>query len=218
MGKSKKIISTLGSYAGYKSILNPLNVIVDIDGNEYTSVIICSQEWLVENLKTTKYRDGTPIPNITDGGEWIADSNGAYCWYNNDIENKVDYGALYNHFAVSNAHGLAIEGWRVPSADDLAVLMACCGGMSVAGGKLKEVGLTHWKEPNEGATDEFGFKGLPGGFRHAVTGNFGYIFQFGIFYLSKAIWNFDMNYYNDDVTSCEGLGNTGYTIRCMRDI
>lgn len=192
--------------------------ILDGDGNVYTSVTIGTQEWLIENLKTIKYIDGTPIPNITDSGEWIADSDGGYCWYNNDIENKDDYGALYNHFAVSNVHGFGIVGWRVPSQADLAVLMEFCGGLGVAGGKLKEVGLTHWQTPNEGATDEFGFKALPGGYRHAVTGSFSSILQFCVFYLSTEVWNFDMNYYNDDVTSCSGLGNTGFCVRLMRDI
>ncbi len=71
--------------------------IVDIDGNYYNIVTIGSQTWMQENLKTTKYNDGTAIPLVTDPTTWINLTTPGYCWYNNDTATyKSTYGALYN--------------------------------------------------------------------------------------------------------------------------
>jgi len=197
--------------------------LIDRDGNIYTSVIIGTQEWLVENLKTTHYADGSPIPNITINANWAADTEGAYCWYNNDIANKPDYGALYSFHAVDKGLAYFTRGgvqeieWKIPAVVDMNELITYAGGLDVAGGKLKAIGLDYWKSPNEGATDEYGFKALPGGYRR-WDGVFQGKFEYSIFFLSTACWNFDMCYYNDNVTSCEGLPATGFSIRCMRDI
>ena len=87
----------------------------DIDGNEYKTIQIGTQEWMAENLKTTKYNDGNSIPNVTDIIEWSNLTTGAYCWYNNDAAaNKATYGALYNWFAV-NTDKLCPTNWHVPS-------------------------------------------------------------------------------------------------------
>lgn len=282
-----------------------VSTILDIDGNEYNTVIIGNQEWIVENLKTTHYADGTLIPNILpdtnsdelvtliennvginafdsfnsignsfsaandefsrgtamarylipaddsnymkividitlnsgqlpicyfgseeEGSElltlevgqniflidtslytkpldlfvdfrngdfateewfatdfdatvsvialgWINDTEGAMCYYNNNIANKPDYGALYNWYAVDNAHeltyfernGVQEVDWRVPSDADFTILSDFLGGNAIAGGKLKEVGLAHWNSPNTGATDEYGFKAIGTGAR-----------------------------------------------------
>lgn len=138
---------------------------IDIDGNVYTTVIIGSQEWTVENLKTTRLNDGTAIPNVTSNSAWFALTTPGYCWYENDIGNKDPYGALYNWYAV-NTCKLAPVGWHVATEDDWATLENYLGGTSVAGGKLKETGTTHWNSPNTGATNETGFTAVPGGYRH----------------------------------------------------
>ncbi|MCK5521433.1 MAG: fibrobacter succinogenes major paralogous domain-containing protein, partial [Candidatus Marinimicrobia bacterium] len=94
----------------------------DIDGNTYKVVKIANQIWMAENLKVTKYRDGTVIPDVTDAGAWTGLSTGAYCFYNNDANNAETYGALYNWYAVngntidtSRIFELAPEGWHVPT-------------------------------------------------------------------------------------------------------
>lgn len=90
--------------------------VTDIDGNVYKTVTIGTQCWMSENLKTTKYRNGNPIPNITDNGAWAALTTGAYCWYNNDeSNNKVTYGALYNYYAVNDSRSIAPVGWHIPT-------------------------------------------------------------------------------------------------------
>ena len=110
--------------------------------------------------------------DITSDMLWAADTTGAYCYYDNDISNKADYGALYNWYAVDNAHGLAPIGWRVPSFADINTLIALIGGVSVGGGKLKEMGLAHWTTPNLGATDEYGYRGISSGTRYSGDGHF----------------------------------------------
>lgn len=153
-------------------------VIEDIDGNEYHTVIVGSQEWIVESLRVTHYADGTPIPNLTLDADWIAEDNtpghdGAYCWLNNDPLNAFR-GALYNFYAVDNAHGLVYftrngdleEGWRVPTRADWAALIASLGGLAVAGEALKEAGTDHWEVPNDHSTNTSGMTVLPSGARN----------------------------------------------------
>jgi uncharacterized protein (TIGR02145 family) len=349
----------------------------DYDGNEYTSVIIGNQEWMVENLKTTHYADGTPILNITDNTQWtntgnnliisstsngninswvspvenpisqsftvgnstvsgielsgslggspnfnirlsiytsvgdlpsvkIADSlniatpgnisagviflfnnidlaagtycfvvsyedvithdennhislafqtgdvysggmmghsvsgvwstyptydlkstiyvvTGAYCWYDNDIANKADYGALYNWYAVDNAHELAPTGWRVSTRSDWETLATLLEG-TVAGGKLKEIGTTHWNTPNTGATNEYGFTALGGGQRIYYNGSFAFIKEHTFF------WDSDdsgspthayMSYLDYDGAQLNLYTDrrwNGFSVRCMRNI
>jgi uncharacterized protein (TIGR02145 family) len=146
--------------------------ITDADGNIYNTVIIGSQTWMVENLKTTKYKDGTSIPLETSNTTWAGLSTPAYCWYNNDqATNGNVYGALYNWYTV-NTRNLCPTGWRVPTDEDWTTLTTYLGGESAAGGKLKEIGTTHWLSPNTGATNESGFRALPGGDRYYSTGSF----------------------------------------------
>jgi uncharacterized protein (TIGR02145 family) len=135
----------------------------DMDGNMYNTVTIGDQVWMKENLKTTRYNDGTAIPLVTDGTTFIHLGSAAYCWYNNDEATyKNDYGALYNQYAV-NTGKLCPAGWHVPSWEEFEKLRDYLGGTSVAGGKLKESGTAHWASPNTGATNESGFTALPGG-------------------------------------------------------
>jgi len=79
----------------------PLTV-TDADGNVYQTVKIGNQIWMAENLRTTKFNDGSLIPNVTDNVAWSNTATSAYCWYNNDMVNANPYGALYNYYAASN--------------------------------------------------------------------------------------------------------------------
>jgi uncharacterized protein (TIGR02145 family) len=141
--------------------------VVDVDSNIYQTTEIGKQIWITENLKTTKYNDGTIINFVSEDAQWRNLSSGAYCWYNNKEEEYKDtYGPLYNWYAV-NTKKLCPTGWHVPSDEDWSVLTDYLGGESVAGGKLKEEGTTHWRTPNTGATDEVRFSAVPGGLRMA---------------------------------------------------
>jgi len=172
------------SYGNEVSFKTYNGTVTDIDGNVYNTIIIGTQEWMVENLKTTKYRNGDPIPNVTDNAAWIALVSGAYCWHNNDAANKPSYGGLYNWYAVADSRNLAPIGWHVPTDAEWTILTTLLGGESVAGGKLKETGNAHWHNPNYGATNSSGFTALPGEDRYANDGAFGVVGYLGYWWSS----------------------------------
>jgi uncharacterized protein (TIGR02145 family) len=136
----------------------------DQDGNTYKTILIGTQTWMVANLKTMKFNDGTSIPLVTDATSWSNLSSPACCWQNNDPARKVTYGVLYNWYAV-NTGKLCPTGWHVPSDAEWIKLTDYLGGENIAGAKLKESGFRHWKSPNTGATNEVYFWALPGGVR-----------------------------------------------------
>ena len=144
--------------------------VTDIDGNKYKSVIIGTQEWMGENLKVSKYHDGSSIPNVVDNVEWSKLNTAAFCNYNNSDSIGKIYGKLYNWYAV-NTSNLCPTGWHVPTEIEWDKLVNYLGGDSVAGVKIKEIGLTHWNTSNIEATNTSLFTALPNGFR-SYSGNF----------------------------------------------
>jgi uncharacterized protein (TIGR02145 family) len=196
---------------------------IDGDGNLYYAVTIGTQTWMTENLKTTKYNDGTNIPLVIDSIAWSNLTTPAYCWYNNDEATyKNVYGALYNWHAV-NTGKLCPIGWHVPTDEEWTTLTTYLGGESVAGGKLKEVGIAHWTDPNTGATNEVGFTALPGGFRF-YNGEFRVIGLWGLW------WSTTTYKYHASLAYCRGTGFLAYqvyneasnkqcgkSVRCVKD-
>ncbi len=140
------------------------STVTDIEGNIYRTVQIGSQIWMTENLMTTKYRNGTNIPEITDNTVWAGMNSGAYCNYNNNTSNGTVYGHLYNWYAATDSRNIAPVGWHVPSWQEWCDLYNYLG-LDSAGLKLREAGTSHWVSPNAGATNETGFTALPGGYR-----------------------------------------------------
>ena len=198
--------------------------VIDIDGNIYHTVIISTQTWMVENLKTTKYNDNTTIPLVADPSVWTALTTPGYCWYDNDEGTyKATYGALYNWYAVDAAgnggKNVCPTGWHVPADADWTILTTYLGGLSVAGGKLKETGTTHWTTPNTGATNQTGFTALPGGSR---SGKGIYIGLFGTWWSSTEdpatnAWNRSMSYSSPEVGRYSNVKHDGFSIRCLMD-
>jgi len=133
--------ATNSNGTGYGSAISfatksSIGTITDIDGNYYTTVTIGTQVWMVENLKTTKYNDGTGIPLVTDNTVWCNLSTPGYCWYNNDETTyKNPYGALYNWHTVHTGK-LCPSGWHVPTDSEWITLTSYFGGMNTAD-KLK---------------------------------------------------------------------------------
>ncbi|MDP2423940.1 MAG: FISUMP domain-containing protein, partial [Bacteroidales bacterium] len=176
--------NSTGSAFGIERLfpLCPL-IVADADGNVYNTVNFGSQCWIGENLKTTKYRNGSPIPNLDNASQWSNDLNGAYVWYENAASWKDKYGALYNWYAVNNANGLCPIGWKVPAMDDMIIAYSILGGgLEVAGKKMKSCRTVNsplggacatiihpcWEENNlYYGTDDFGAAALPGGFRNS---------------------------------------------------
>ena len=189
----------------------------DQDGNIYRTVTIGTQIWTVENLKTTKYRNGDPIANVTGNATWASLTTGAYCWYNNDIANKPVYGALYNWYAAGDGRNLAPTGWHVATDAEWTTLVTYLGGSTVAGGKLKEMGLTHWTNPNTGATNSVGFTSVPSGFRDN-TGPFSALGDRAYYWTSdSSAWFYFMT---NNASSCSRFAFTkefGYSVRLVKD-
>ncbi len=195
----------------------------DYDNNNYATVQIGTQIWMAENLKTTKYNNGISIPNVVDNLAWNNLTTPAYCWYdNNQSLYGNTYGALYNWFTV-NTGNLCPLGWHVPDSNECNQLATYLGGYSIAGGKLKETGLTHWINPNTGATNETGFTALPAGLRYAV-GSFSFdgITNEGYWWSSS-----EYDYYNSIYIlvyeDMEKLGKYGFyrrygiSVRCLKN-
>jgi len=199
--------------------------VTDIDGNVYSTVRIGAQVWMSENLKTTRFRDGTNIPQIPDSVQWSGGTIPGYCWYANAVAYKDIFGALYNWEAVSSGK-LAPEGWHVATNEDWSNLVNYLGGGTYAGGKLKalgsiDVGDGYWYTPNEGATNETGFSAQAGGARE-FNGAFNYIFSHGYFWTSTAgnegMAVYRKLYYNStDVDSGSLNRPAGLSVRCVRD-
>ena len=200
------------------------NLVYDIDSNVYHTIKIGTQVWMVENLKTTKYNDGTAIPMVTDATAWRDLATPAYCWYkNNEAVSKNIYGALYNWFTIDTGK-LCPKGWHVPSDDEWTALIEYLGGESVAGGKLKEASIkpSHWQCPNTGATNETGFSALPGGLRFH-DGTFDYIGYWGIWWSSTGYslgcaWGYGMSHDSSDVNTKDNNELIeGFSVRCVKD-
>ncbi len=204
------------------------NTVADIDGNVYKTVTIGSQVWMAENLKTTRYSDGSQIKYPgTDTIKWTIDTDGSYAWYDNDeAKYKDTYGALYNWYAAINPAGLCPYGWSIPSNDDWNIMFAFLEGDDVAGGKMKSTGTIEeatglWKSPNTGATNESGFSGLPAGYRggggwfHYIGGSAGWWSTAEFDELGAHSPTLDYSYARV-FTGVSGK-HIGFSVRCLKD-
>jgi len=206
--------------------------VTDIDGNSYQIVKIGNQRWMAENLKVTHYQNGSAIPHVTDNGIWPNLSSGAYCNYNNDVNNVSTYGRLYNWYAVNDSRNIAPQGWHVPSDDEWKELEMYLG-MSQSevdsegwrgtdeGGKMKEAGTAHWDSPNTCATNSSGFTALPGGHRSG-SGNFIYVSSYSYWWsasdrIASFAWCRNLYSHNSQVGRYAIDKHDGFSIRCVRD-
>jgi uncharacterized protein (TIGR02145 family) len=193
----------------------------DKDGNGYDTVKIGTQFWMKQNLNTSHYRNGDPIPQITSESIWASLTTGAWCWYNNDSATyATTYGKLYNYYALIDSRGLAPEGWHIPNNTEWDNLKALGGGYFFAGGALKETGNAHWALPNTGATNSSRFTVLPGGTRHKD----GTFLQQGIscfLWTSTLSGNAPKSIYFESSSSYmnyfAGFFTSGCSVRCIKD-
>jgi uncharacterized protein (TIGR02145 family) len=211
--------------------------ISDVEGNVYHVVEIGSQVWMADNLKTTRYADGKPIPFINTNASWIAlDINDkAYCWYDDNSSNKDIYGALYTWGAAMNGaasstlspsrvQGVCPAGWHLPSYAEWSTLGTYLGGFNSAGGRMKETGTEHWFF-NNAAGNESGFTALPGGQREGTLGylkNFRYLNNKGFWWTSQEVSDFQAAYFSlvnnsTSLSTSYSYKNYGYSVRCLRD-
>ena len=196
----------------------------DIPEIKYDEIQIGTQFWMDRNLSETRYRNGDPIPLVTDAEEWEYTKTGAYCYYDNDENNIETYGLLYNWYAVADTRSIAPKGWHIPSYDEWIKLLEYLGGEEVAGNILKEEGTEHWFCPNSN-TNESGFSALPGGNRHYYSGHYIYT-DIGILacfwtstlheYLSNCSKNISLVCDKSEVSNSRAPWNYGYSVRCIK--
>jgi len=211
------------------------STINDNDGNIYNTVLINNQCWMQENLKTTTYSNGIPIPNVTDGSNWSNLTSGAYAWYSNSITWKDLYGAIYNGYAVNNENGLCPNGWRVPADVEWTQLTDFIGGLysanklkscrqvnSPIGGECNTFEHPRWDSHSiQYGTDDYNFAALPGGYR-IYTGGF-HLLGIDSYWWSSTESNPSNNYirilnYNTNTVTRTTYGKkNGYSVRCVMD-
>jgi len=189
-------------------------VIKDIDGNEYKTVKVGTQTWMSENLKTTKYNDGTDIPLVTDGKRW-QEFTPAYCWYDNEeTADKNGYGALYNWYAV-NTNKLCPTGWHVPTSEE--IFLSFLNYLNPKGFSYEDAGKDLFKS----ITDS-GFKPIPAGSRYYLEGTFGGAEKNANWWVSNeensyVARGWAMNFENIDVHPIAQSKRNGYSVRCVKD-
>ena len=193
--------------------------VTDVNHNEYGTVTIGSQVWMTENLRATNFNSGAAISLVTNATAWANTTEPAYTWYNNG---NGDYGALYNFYTVTTpGSNVCPTGWHVPTWSEVADLKLAVGGAPVAGGNMKESGLSHWNPPNTAGTNSSGFKALPGGFRFAA-GSFGGVEVAGSWWMADAYdetsgYNFEIVDNNGGCFTDNAENNYGLSIRCIKN-
>jgi uncharacterized protein (TIGR02145 family) len=215
-----------GNQVSFTTLQGTGETLTDIDGNVYHIDTIGTQVWMVENLKTTKYNDGTSIPLVTSSTAWGNLTTPGYCWYNNDATTyKSTYGAIYNWYTVHTGK-LAPTGWHIPTDAEWTTLITYLGGDLVAGGKMKstgtiEAGTGLWYSPNTGATNESGFTAVPGGSR-SIDGTCKFIGNNGLWWSSSELnttnaWCLYLNYDVSSVLRYDTNKDYGFSVRCIKD-
>jgi uncharacterized protein (TIGR02145 family) len=193
-------------------------------------IIDCSnpmKSWTFQNYSGTTYRNGDPIPEVTDATAWAGLTTGAWCYFSNSSVNGRIYGKLYNWYAINDPRGFAPVGYRVPTDTDWSTLRDCLGGEPVAGGKMKTTGILQnndglWDSPNTDATNSSRFNGLPGGFRNS-DGGFSNNTISGYWWSSTEsntnnAWHYDIDF-NFGILFRGGDSKVrGYSVRLMYDI
>lgn len=204
----------------------------DIVGNSYKTVIVGGQQWMAENLRTTKYNDGTPIPIVKDNIQWANNKVNntklpMMTWYDNDSAkySANKFGAVYNYYAINlttnGNKNVCPTGWHMPSDDEWTILANYLGGHSIAGGRMKEAGTANWISPNIGATNDAMFSVLPGGFRN-YDGKFVskgvYIEYWSTTEKSDSeAWDTECDTGTDDLGRDEADKRNGFYCRCIKN-
>jgi uncharacterized protein (TIGR02145 family) len=217
---------------------NTFNEVKDIDGNFYKTIVIGNQEWFAENLKTTRYNDGTSIKQITNFKPgpndvpdqpsfelWNNTRSAAWCFLENNASNNDKFGKLYNGYVVSitNNKNVCPEGWHVPLSNETTALIDYLGGFDVAGSKMKEKGNSNWVEMNKDANNLSLFTAIPSGSLWNDKWNSG-----GSWWCSsesigdimsyvKDCFSFSLSSYNSEVDMNSESKKSGLSVRCIKD-
>lgn len=187
---------------------------VDGDGNVYDTVVIGTQVWLKENLKTTKTNNGVPIPLVTDNDKWASLTTPAYCWYNNNPVYKENYGALYNWYAVRL--NICPVGWHVPTKEEWKTLknylIARYGDDGI---EIKDIKF--WPYHISSETNKSGFSARPGGERDRF-GTFNGIGDYANWWTFSEIRRVFLSGSGGSSLEITAMpGENGYSVRCVKN-
>ena len=209
------------------------SVVVDIEGNKYHTIAIGTQIWMKENLRTTKYNNGTPIFCVESNNEWTSLSSAAYCWYNNDSSYQAIYGAIYNGFTLEEGN-VCPTGWHVPTDNDWKILEIELG-MSPSeadkpgwrgniGGKFAGAANLWLGGYFEGDTvfNTTAFNGVPAGNRIGESGSFGNMGSNAYWWCNTdegkdKLWVRNIFYASNHFIKNSYSKNYGFSIRCIKD-
>ena len=209
---------------------NYSGTVADIEGNLYKTVMIGTQTWMSENLRTQKFNDGGFIPIVSDQFEWVTTLTPALCSYDNNRIYFGVYGALYNWYAV-NTGKLCPSGWHVPTQAEWHALILTLDAnalenfapeSTVAGNKLKEKVTIHWLSSDMGVTNESGFTAFPGGYRNAgLIPSFVGIGSFSLWWSTNEENNAGLGLFltgsnGDTIDNDPSDKATGISVRCIK--
>lgn len=209
------------------------SIVKDIEGNVYHTVVIGKQVWLQENLRTKKYRNGKSIAKNITKAHWSADKTGACAVYDNDSIKENAFGLLYNWYAIANPAGLCPVDWHVPNDSEWNKMVKFLDDYAdttehkrvqseIAGGELKEIGITHWTTPNTGATGTSNFLGFAGG-NKSGDGKCNDVGAYGYWWTSTGSTTEEaygrlLSYFNGNIDRFKTSKNIGFSVRCMKSI
>ncbi len=219
--------------------------VTDYDGNNYGSVVIGTQEWLSENLRSTHYSDGTPIPLVTDFLDWgdleNNDTDKAYCFYNNNSSYATGYGALYTYAAATNGvpstgnqvQGVCPNGWHLPTEDEWDILNYYIFDDLNANGLYYDVqkaiaSTSGWNTAVGNGYDYYGFAAYPTGGRSswgtgtADPGEFEGAGDIASWWTSTNSTATEarvkhMNQYNNHISTTTTYKSYGTSVRCVKN-
>jgi uncharacterized protein (TIGR02145 family) len=197
----------------------------DIDGKSYKTIQVGGQVWMAENLRTTRFNDGTAIPLVNSNAAWSNLLSPAYCWFlDTDSLYENIYGAYYSWFAVGTGN-LCPTGWHVPTDAEWQTLVDYLGGNKRAGSKIKETGTNNWTLSNKDATNTSGLTGIPAGMRDAIDGAFSGQGYFGGWWSATetsnnplgAAWSRWIHGDTTEVARSEVFKKDGFNVRCIQN-
>lgn len=195
--------------------------VTDIDGNTYKTTTIGSTVWMAENLKVTRYNDGTPLADAGNADGFKSAATGAYVAYNGNASNAASYGYLYNGYVINSDKNVCMDGWHLPTIGEWTELADNLGGTDEAGGRMKAA-ASQWFSPNVGADNSSGFGALPGGsYCRVCLSNTGIFADQGTdgYWWSTTVGTF--YYVTNDLATLRTRGtgniNDGLSVRCVKD-
>jgi uncharacterized protein (TIGR02145 family) len=198
-----------------------ISVITDIDGNIYRTVKIGNQEWMAENLKTTKYSDGSSIPNVTSGYQWANTTSGAWSSFDNDIKKDSTYGKLYNWYVASDSRNVCPIGWHVPTNDEWILFTDYLYVNGPSGSEAIALKSTSGWNSDGNGTDNYGWNALPAGSRHSSAGDFFSRGESTNWWASDNRYSFGwsrhITHNHDIIRGYSAIPEAGFSIRCMKD-